>query len=186
MKLNEIFSNDFISRLNSLNKDGHVNPNEEVEGPVDVEKYLKELNFQVHIERQMNGSGKISNNDIFIDGSENKQRQRFSMAHELGHAMQNVRYANRNDNSNDYSSEDRQDEDEVFANAFAAQFLMPKVLVSQGISKAISDQHLDSGHLQMSEVTAIIKTVASQLDVSTMAMKYRIDNLGIFVPAEGK
>jgi len=184
MKLNEIFSSDFISRLNSLNKDGHVNPDEEVEGPVDVEKFLKELNFQVHIEKQMNGSGKISNNDIFIDGSENRQRQRFSMAHELGHAMQNVRYANRNDDSSDYSSEDRQDE--VFANAFAAQFLMPKVLVSRGVNQAISDQHLDSRHLQMVEVKSIIETVAGQLDVSTMAMKYRIDNLGIFVPAEDK
>lgn len=184
MKLNEIFSSDFIERLNNLNVDGQISPDEVVKGFIDVKKILDELGFTVQIKPRMHGSGKIENRTIYIDGSENPQRQRFSMAHELGHAVQNVRYANRNDDSDDYSTADRQDE--VFANAFAAQFLMPKVLVKQGISRVIVDKEFDKNHLNANQVEQIISLVAKQLKVSVMAMKYRIDNLGIFVPAEGK
>ena len=184
MVLSDVFSDEFIARLNNLNEDGHVSPNEEVKGFIDVEKILGELGFQVHIEQLMYGSGKIENTKIYIDGSENKRRQRFSMAHELGHAVQNVRYANRQDDPNDYDAFDRQDE--VFANAFASQFLMPKLLVKQEIHQVIEASGLDSHHLNLDQVSQIIKKVAKKLKVSEMALKYRTDNLGIFVPAEGK
>lgn len=184
MVLSDVFSDEFIARLNNLNEDGHVSPNEEVKGFIDVEKILGELGFQVHIEQLMYGSGKIENTKIYIDGSENKRRQRFSMAHELGHAVQNVRYANRQDDPNDYDAFDRQDE--VFANAFASQFLMPKGLVKQEIRQAIDEKGLDSRHLESGDVEKIIRSVAQRLKVSKMALKYRTDNLGIFVPAEGK
>lgn len=184
MKLKDIFSTDFIKRLNQLNGNGQVSPDEEVSGFIDVKQILEKLGFTVHIEQQMNGSGRIEKTNIYIDGSENPQRQRFSMAHELGHAMQNVRHANRKDNSNDYDAVDRPDE--IFANAFAAQFLMPKVLVNQGVKQIIDEKKFNQARLESDEVDLIIRLVAKQLKVSTMAMKYRIDNLGIFVPAEGK
>lgn len=124
MRLNEIFSDDFIAKLNGLNDGANLNPEESVDGFIDVEKILKELKFKIRFEDSMSGSGRIDGKSIYIDESEGKPRQRFSMAHELGHAMQNNRSANRKDDSDDYDAEERKNE--VFANTFAAQFLMPK------------------------------------------------------------
>jgi len=151
---------------------------------IDIEHILEELKFNVKFNKQMDGSGKISGNTILIDSSENKERQRFSMAHELGHAMQNVRHANRNDDSNDYSVADRKDE--VFANTFAAQFLMPKSMVVLEVNTSIKENNYDQRRLTDQNVKSIISDVARKLKVSTMAMKYRMDNLGIFVPVEDK
>jgi len=184
MKLSEVYSPEFIKRLNLLNKDADLDPNEEVKEYINIERILKELKFKVEFNEQMDGSGKISGDTIMIDSSENKERQRFSMAHELGHAMQNVRHANRNDDSNDYSVTDRKDE--VFANTFAAQFLMPKSMVVLEVSSSIEKHNYDQKRLTDKNVKSIISDVARKLKVSTMAMKYRMDNLGIFVPVEDK
>lgn len=182
MKLKEIFSKEFIDKLNRINDGASLDPDLEVDGFIDVKDILKDLNFEVKFEDNMVGSGKINGSCITIDGSENNARQRFSMAHELGHAVQNDRNANRNDDSEDYSAEDRRKE--VFANTFAAQFLMPKVLVKEAINQSITKNKFDRLKLTPDNVDTIVSEVSVKLRVSEIAMKYRIENLNIFIPAK--
>ncbi|ARN89320.1 ImmA/IrrE family metallo-endopeptidase [Levilactobacillus brevis] len=184
MKLNDVFSTEFLNKLNALNPQADLNFNEEINGFIDVKKILEELNFDIIFDNQMIGSGRIDQNRIYIDSSEGEPRRRFSMAHELGHAVQNNRHANRNDDSSDYSAEDKKDE--VFANTFAAQFLMPKKLVVEGVQTVIADKGFNAKCLQDGDVSTIIEEVAKKLKVSKIAMKYRIDNLGIFIPTSGE
>lgn len=182
MKLKEVFSIEFIDKLNRINDGANLDPDLEVNGFIDIKDILKALNFEVEFEDNMVGSGKINGNRIIIDGSENSARQRFSMAHELGHAVQNDRNANRNDDSEDYSSEERRKE--VFANTFAAQFLMPKVLVKEAINESITQNDFDRLKLTPSNIDTIVSEVSVKLGVSKIAMKYRIENLNIFIPAK--
>ncbi|GEO64363.1 ImmA/IrrE family metallo-endopeptidase [Companilactobacillus nantensis] len=182
MKLKEVFSIEFIDKLNRINDGANLDPDLEVNGFIDIKDILKALNFEVEFEDNMMGSGKINGNRIIIDSSENSARQRFSMAHELGHAVQNDRNANRNDDSEDYSSEDRRKE--VFANTFAAQFLMPKVLVKEAINESITQNGFDRLKLTPNNIDTIVSEVSAKLGVSKIAMKYRIENLNIFIPAK--
>lgn len=181
MKLNEIYSNEFINKLNALNQDADLNPEEEVHGFIDVEQILKDLKFIVIHEKNMNSSGRIDENKIYVDESEIKSRQRFSMAHELGHAMKNNRHANRNDDPNDYDDTEKQGE--IFANTFAAQFLMPSKLVVMAIDESIKNNGYDRNRLDDNQINELIKEAANKLQVSDGAMKYRIQNLKIFIPA---
>jgi len=182
MKLNEIYSTEFIEKLNRINDGAHLDPDLEVDGFIDIENILKSLNFEIKFDSNMTGSGKINGNQIIIDSSENHARQRFSMAHELGHAVQNDRNANRNDDSEDYSSEERRKE--VFANTFAAQFLMPKILVKDAVNESISNNEFNRLRLTQDNIEVIISDVSIKLGVSEVAMKYRIENLNIFVPSK--
>ncbi|WP_201306955.1 ImmA/IrrE family metallo-endopeptidase [Companilactobacillus farciminis] len=184
MKLNEIFSDEFIAKLNTLNAGSDLDPEEEVKGFIDIEKILTELNFEISRENNMNGSGRIKGNRIYIDDSEIKSRQRFTMAHELGHAMQNIRNANRKDDPDDYDFAERKNE--VFANTFAAQLLMPKKLVLNAINEVIENRQMDSKHLDDSQIDVILNDVAEKLQVSKGAIKYRVKNLNIFVPLKGE
>lgn len=181
MKLNEIYSEKFIAKLNQINDGSNLDPNLEVDGFIDIESILESLNFEVEFVSNMNGSGHIEGSKITIDESENRARQRFSMAHELGHAVQNDRHANRKDNPDDYSSEERRKE--VFANTFAAQLLMPKILVREAIDKSINENNFNATKLSTENVDMIINDISRKLGVSSVAMRYRVENLNMFIPA---
>ena len=178
MRLSDVYSRKFIVRLNSLNVGANLDFSEEVHGFIDVECILKKLQFKVRFNNQMNVSGSLSKDIILINGSEKKERQRFAMAHDLGHAMQNLHCTNRD--FNDCSADD------VFANTFASQFLMPKPVVFLEVDTSIKEKSYDQRWLTGQNVENIISDVARKLKVSEMAMKYRMDNLKIFIPAKNK
>lgn len=103
-------------------------------------------------------------------------RQRFTVAHELGHyalhqdEMQlfvDEGYAVAYRDSRSSSGEIRRERE---ANAFAAAILMPKYLVEQEVEKLDFDLGSDDA----------LATLADRFDVSTQAMAYRLANLGIF------
>jgi Zn-dependent peptidase ImmA (M78 family) len=101
--------------------------------------------------------------EILLNASDSRNRQRFTCAHELGHYTQRVKTGN--DDAWEYV--DRRDplsseglnQDEVYANKFAAELLMPQDIVSERAHGA--------------------NTVALALDfgVSGDAMRFRLDNL---------
>lgn len=112
-----------------------------------------------------NISGRISydfgKNSYIIAVNENHHpnRQRFTIAHELGHyvlghgSKEDVLYRN-----------GESDPDEVEANAFAAEILMPKGVVR---------------HLIFEQDITDIRVLAKKLWVSDDAMYYRLKNLGL-------
>lgn len=98
---------------------------------------------------------------IYLDSSEHPNRQRFTCAHELGHFA-----AREGDREFAYIDERGPraslgvDAEEMFANAFAAELLMPAIAVRE-----LSREHRTTHGL------------AITFGVSSEAMEYRLDNL---------
>lgn len=103
---------------------------------------------------------------IFLNSEHSPVRQRFTCAHELGHffAIQELpdastrAYIHRRDSLSACGT----DGDEIFANQFGAQILMP--------SESVRDAH----GLGMD-----VYALAARFHVSIDAMKFRLKNLGI-------
>ena len=103
-------------------------------------------------------------------------RQRFTVAHEIGHLEMHKgqpvfidRYVRMNWRDGQSSPE------EVQANAFAAELLMPRTLVRQELDRAA-----DRGQPLTSE--ALVAALAKRFEVSPAAMQYRLTNLGLLDP----
>ncbi|NNN08716.1 MAG: ImmA/IrrE family metallo-endopeptidase [Acidimicrobiaceae bacterium] len=105
---------------------------------------------------------------IFVNSKTSVSRQRFTVAHELGHFVLNARQ-NPDDGMLDGdvfyrngNSSNGTDPVEVFANQFAAELLMPRRFVQLLVNSKKSDLVL-----------------AADFDVSVAAMNNRLDNLKI-------
>lgn len=111
---------------------------------------------------------------IGINASHARPRRRFSIAHEIGHLRlhpgrpvildQLVRV-----NYRDEKSSLATDQEEIAANAFAAELLMPEALVVREV-----DRHLG---LVGTDDVKLIKELARTFDVSKDAMSFRLINL---------
>ena len=103
-------------------------------------------------------------------------RQRFSVAHEIGHLVMHpgspmfidrfVRVNWRNGESN---------REEIEANAFAAELLMPREAVERQVERALTR----SEFLTPQQLS---KQLAKAFHVSPQAMSYRLENLGVVDP----
>jgi Zn-dependent peptidase ImmA (M78 family) len=104
---------------------------------------------------------------IVVHRADHSNRKRFSCAHELGHYISRVESS---DEATSYEYVDLRsalsangtDPDEIFANQFAANLLMP-VDVVKALHKA------QKSHIEM----------ALHFGVSNEAMKFRLKNLGL-------
>lgn len=137
--------------------------------PVDPVSIANRLGIHV-VEKKMGdaGSGAIvkepgKNPVIYVEAGDAETRQRFTCAHELGH------YLSRKGDK-EYAYIDRRsyraslglDPDEVFANAFAAELLMPAAAIR---------------HLYEDDPT--VSGLAKTFGVSEEAMRYRLQNLNL-------
>lgn len=112
---------------------------------------------------------------IGVNATHPPSRQRFTVAHELGHLLLHpgrplvvdaVRI-----NLRDSRSSLATDLEEIEANAFAAELLMPRALVLRQF-RALADAGTDS-------VKQAIHDLAYGFGVSDQAMEYRLANLGL-------
>jgi len=107
---------------------------------------------------------------IFINQADHPNRKRFTCAHELGHFYK--RFTDKHyeyyDNRNAMSSSGENVE-EVFANQFAANLLMPEEAVKAKFSE------LRAAHNET--IAAIVST--SHFGVSQEALNFRLNNLGL-------
>jgi Zn-dependent peptidase ImmA (M78 family) len=118
---------------------------------------------------------------IGVNTRTSRRRQRFSIAHEIGHLILHplnpliIDHAVRVDWRDDVSSLGT-DTQEIEANAFGAALLMPQSMVIGQVRDYISRwQQTDTG-LSREE---LISELARQFDVSREAMGFRLINLGI-------
>lgn len=187
MKYKDFFSSAFISLLNeklAVGEDAQqINPDEELKTSyVDIEEILAKMGFAVQYEDLDGISGVLKDQKtIIINNQDVEQRQRFTLAHELGHAFQGQVNAYRRQDGNAYTEKDQKDE--IFANKFAAQLLMPKALVIQYAEQYIKQHDLNKDKLKAESVNEIKEYLAGQLKVSTQSMGFRIENLNLFVRA---
>lgn len=154
------------------------------DAPIDLNRVLTAA--QVHVESVDLGpdiSGLLAVHDgkatIAYSNSQSRQRQRFTIAHELGHFL--LHKSDKEDtvfidkdfiikyrSNKAYSELEMRQEQE--ANTFAASLLMPKDLVFMELHKAESRQLSESD---------LIEKLAQNFDVSVPAMTFRLTNLNV-------
>lgn len=150
--------------------------------PVPVEEIAISLGADLQYEAyEGEVSGMLYRHDagavIGVNSRHPATRQRFTVAHEIGHLVLHkgrpifidrfVRVNWRNGQS---------DLEEIQANAFAAELLMPRKFVDLEIERVLS---------RRANVTAqqLSTELAKTFQVSTEAMQYRLSNLGVLDPS---
>lgn len=178
----DVFPELFLINLNTVAEENGVEDlkieEQEINDDVDIEKLLNDMGFELKIEPLFGNSGQIHNKEITINADDVITRQRFSMAHELGHAYRQNREASRHNGTINYAPD--QLEEEIFANKFAAQLLMPKKLLVLYTDDIIKEKGFDEDNLDKSEVDIIIQKLASRLNVSLQSMQFRVENIRLF------
>ena len=109
---------------------------------------------------------------IAVEASQSSSRQRFTVAHELGHLLLHSGKELRVDkqfrvNLRSAESAKAEDVEEVEANAFAASVLMPQRFIQDDVGDLVLD--IDD--------TKQVQQLAKRYDVSTQAMTIRLVNL---------
>ncbi len=150
--------------------------------PIDVFALAKLADAEVVQHQFDNGdiSGMLYRDDtrtvIGINSTHSPTRQRFTVAHELGHLRLHpgrplILDAPARVNFRDPTASLATDREEIEANAFAAALLMPERLVLEAVS-----QLLTAAHHTPETLTVLL---AKKFEVSEAAMDYRLINLGI-------
>lgn len=149
--------------------------------PINPEKIARHLGIEIkRLAFSDELSGVLMRNDsgsvIALNKEHHRLRQRFTIAHELGHfalkhkgdMFVDQTVLNRRDGRSSFAI----DPQEIEANAFAASLLMPQQLLLNAL-EAIVDGDLTP------EREGLIAKLAKKFEVSEEAMRYRLVNLGI-------
>jgi Zn-dependent peptidase ImmA (M78 family) len=152
--------------------------------PVPVEEIARDLGARVSFEHFAQDISGILYRDganavIGVQATHPKTRQRFTIAHEIGHLRlhkgrpmfvdRSVRIDRRDDNAALGI-----DPEEIEANSFAAALLMPGEMIFAAVRS--------STHQRGPGDDEVIRRLAKRFDVSVQAMEYRLANLGLVVP----
>ncbi len=136
--------------------------------PIDPIVIAKRMGITVNpISSEYSGKAYQENNQAIIeyDTREFPLRQRFTIAHELGHIV-----LGHTENGHQYRDEASKFNfnisipEETQANKFAAELLAPEIAIK---------------HFVFKEKISSITKLAELFSVSTVAMKYRLTNLGL-------
>lgn len=113
---------------------------------------------------------------IGINSSHGVTRQRFTIAHEIGHLVLKHKgdiFVDKTVRSyRDSKSSLAIDKNEIEANGFAAALLMPRGFLMEELDKIPANKRGMN----------IAEHLASVFEVSSQAMEYRLSNLGITIP----
>lgn len=114
---------------------------------------------------------------IGVNALHSKTRQRFTIAHELGHlALHNTKRLHIDRDYRVYARDGRSsqadDPIEIAANAFAAALLMPSHMLRSDLQDHAIDLESDTR----------IQELADRYKVSVQAMTFRLINLGFILP----
>jgi Zn-dependent peptidase ImmA (M78 family) len=148
--------------------------------PVPVEKLAKALGVRVEFnpfDDELSGMAFLRDGKpvIGVNANHHPNRQRFTIAHELGHVLlhRNRLEAavlvdkSRNFIARDTVSAEGTDPVEIQANAFAAELLMPKKFVRQVLSESARDLQDDD----------YLISLAKRFRVSLAAFQYRLERM---------
>lgn len=128
------------------------------------------------------GNPKGEKHEIIINKFEPAYKQRFTIAHELGHIIlghKEISYKLLNICQYQDTIERM---NELSANKFAVELTMPKILVKEALINAMdkldysADQRFDKD-----DIKQLVNIAADKMSVSTQALNYRIKDLGLFV-----
>lgn len=149
--------------------------------PIDPMKIADHVGVDVRYEKLTEISGLTFHGErgsrIVVNELHSPTRKRFTLAHELGHHLLHSGHRLVLDPSTRVSRRDElsslaTDSQEIEANAFAAELLMPASFLRQSLTDLLS-KHSDL------DSTEIVAHLAESFEVSDEAMQYRLTNLGI-------
>ena len=148
--------------------------------PVPVEKLAKALGVRVEynpFDDELSGMAFLRDGKpvIGVNANHHPNRQRFTIAHELGHILLHrsrleaavLIDKNKNFIPRDAISAEGTDPVEVEANAFASELLMPVNLVRQVLSESTRDLHDDE----------YLIALAKRFRVSLAAFQFRLEKI---------
>lgn len=129
--------------------------------------FVDDIYMDAYLEKDGNGFV------IYLDSSKSSKRQRFSIAHELGHLFLHLKYLDQSYWSSLSVESSRvyrygHDVEELEANEFAAELLMPY----NEFSKIVKD-YSSNGNINL-------LLLSEQFNTSVDAVKYRGHNLGFW------
>lgn len=144
--------------------------------PVPIEEIASRLNIKISRAPSKVFSGLLIRKDghalIGVNNSEAPVRQRFTVAHEIGHFLLHPRqdtFVDYRNNKKDVMRTTR----ERRADMFAAALLMPRKQLEKDFKKNIKEGIWED------EFKEIFKQLADQYFVSEDAMRFRISNLNL-------
>lgn len=184
MAYREIYSEEFLNKFDSY----RANVGELVlsGSEIDVEAIAKACDISVKFDF-VEHSGWSRNEDhaqreIVINQLEPEYRQRFTMAHEIGHIILGHKGTSyRTENLEQYKDTISR-MNEVAANNFAAELIMPKKLVFEVLKATIKDLGYSiEQEFDEFDIAKIIDSATKKLNVSKQALTYRLENLKVFV-----
>lgn len=149
---------------------------------IDVAEIIRLCGIQIEYDIiDKSGIFDSTSNKILVNKLEPVTRQRFTLAHELGHFVLNHQGVNhRSDDSSIYSDEQLKN-NEIAANQFAAELIMPKKLIKKCLLQTMKDLNYDLNQLfDESDLENIYDDMVQKMGVSRQALKYRLNNLKVF------
>ncbi|MDT3320732.1 ImmA/IrrE family metallo-endopeptidase [Shewanella sp. SP1S2-4] len=158
---------------------------EHIVGKIKNVNYSNSLSFEDwdksgFIQVIRNKNDELSNVNIWVNPSECSVRQRFTLAHELGHLIFDV-VPNLADPSREELIVEKLHRDgsssfkETRANKFAAQLLMPKELINREVNKLVEQLKKETKKATVNEV---LSKLAPRFDVSEQSLEIRLRSLG--------
>lgn len=162
-----------------LEKEGVKSP------PIPVEKIAESLGARLAYEPSREGEeevyGMLYRDEgqpvIGVNSTNHIYRQRFTIAHEIGHLLfherkmyvdsPTVRYR-------DFKSGLAIDKEEIEANGFAAELLMPRDFVEKSLQTI--------GKKKIVDRQKIVGSMSKEYKVSAQTVEFRLKNLGILFP----
>ena len=155
--------------------------------PVPVERIASELGASIsHRPFEDGVSGMLFRGDdggmtlIGVNSSHSRTRQRFTIAHEIGHLQLHrgrpmILDAPGRVNMRDATSSKATDAEEIDANSFAAELLMPRERLVEEFRKRM-------GPKGGKKVERVVAELARRFGVSPQAMQFRLVNLNLVLP----
>lgn len=147
---------------------------------IDVKQIAEKLGITIKFDL-MTESGKVEGTTIFVSLFDPEVRQRFTIAHELGHFLLHK------PEKTMFRDSDLERYDDILerikereANGFAAELLMPKSLLQQQINKYLSEKQWGT-ELDNIQFDILLSDISSILNVSKSSLEYRLKNSGLVV-----
>lgn len=193
----QIYDEEFLKKFGEY-RDDLEKEKLEKEFEVDVEKIAKLCKIEVIFD-ELDVSGSCMNfhsaaNDESSEYSTNKEkreirvnkyeplvRQRFTIAHEIGHILLSHEGISYRDTSYTIYKDLIERMNEVSANAFAAELLMPERLLRKALEKTMFELNYDTTQkFSDNDIDYLAENTAKKMMVSVESLKYRLKNLNIF------
>lgn len=187
MAYKEIYREEFLSKFGSYRANVEELMLASSSSEIDVRAIAQACDISVRFDF-VEHSGLSRNNEedtereIVINQLEPEYRQRFTMAHEIGHIILGHK-------GTSYRTEDLKKYkdtisrmNEVAANNFAAELIMPKNLVVEVLKTTINDLGYSiEQEFDEFDIAKIVESTAKKLNVSKQALTYRLENLKVFI-----